>query len=425
MFIYLIINIIIFLLTGSGQDNIFLANSNIRFQTIEVIEKAESHRECNEESNNNDLYKTYLNDNTKHDDLATNSWHIYQHDNPISVNTVINYHGKGLSNFGKVVAVGTGIRKNDGIVPTEADYGFVANVIDKDTISIENYNNTDKDVKTTLIYVEKSDGNHTNKFSDYELISGYSKCDDGFGYITVTFSTGKELSIGVLKFDEDLYVCNIEDYAINSEALVQYRKRITEKMQKLGITPENSTNTNYIYYPIVAQANEKDDVPYWLDMAEKLTEDSWTNAHKVMVFYNYIRENIAYDQWIISQGEQTRWKLYNSYDGSQYISHIKVGVCQDVSHILAIMCRNEGIPAVVVANGNHMWTMVYLYNRWVTYDITNDMIHYAYNKDPAVWTDKDNKNNYIHIEKINSIEDIRFIGIGNYEDMKAYGVLNN
>ena len=356
---------------------------------------------------------------------ASETWHSYSKSEAFTTDCIIEYEGKALYNFNDTVAVGSGIRKTDDVVPVEADYGFIAKVKNNNTVSITAYDYTNSNISPVRITVERPTGMSTTDLKGNKKcsVNGYSNYPNGFGYITIDFSTGKSLNIAILKDYKNLYVCNVEDHPLNAKAIVTYRQTIQDKMDEAGITIQNATKTNPIYYPIVPQPGEADDVDFWLNTADNITDDSWTDAHKVVTFYNYIIDNIAYDKYVISKGFHARWKMYKSYDGSQYISTTKVGVCQDVAEIFCIMCREEGIPAVVVAADGHAWAHVYItdYNRWISVDATKDMKYYAYQEDVTQRTFSDNKK-YSHVDDTNSLIDFDHVGIGNYEDMKLFGI---
>jgi len=76
-----------------------------------------------------------------------------------------------------------------------------------------------------------------------------------------------------------------------------------------------------------------------------------------------------------------------------------------------------------MANGEHAWNLVYIsdYGRWVTYDATFDLKNACYNEDCTKWTVKTGIK-YQHIDKDARFTEIEYIGVGNAEDMKKYGI---
>lgn len=355
---------------------------------------------------------------------SESTWHLVTEVYNPTVDTVIKDGKEGLYNFYTTAAVGTGTGKSDGIVTVEAGYGFVAKVLNNDEIKITCYNNTTETILPKTVTAESPYGDKTSALQATKSISGYGKVANGFGHVTVEFSTGKSLTVAVYKENDKLYVCNVAKAAASAENFVRYRENTQKFMDEHGIKPENSLSTNPIYYPIVPQNNsEKVDVDYWLAKADEITDDSWTNAHKVIAIYDYITDNIAYDQWVLGEAAHSRTFYYNDFTGAYFTSKTKVGVCEDVSQIFAIMCREEEIPTVIMANGEHAWNLVYIsdYGRWVTYDATFDLKNACYNEDCTKWTVKTGIK-YQHIDKDARFTEIDYIGVGNAEDMKKYGI---
>ena len=359
---------------------------------------------------------------------TTSNWHKPSKTHNITKDSIIRLEGKGLYNFGDTVAAGRCVGNNV-IVPSEADYGVTLKVKDKDTITITPYNNTDKNVKVLSVVAEVGSGDYkSSENREIYSVSGYATSEDGFGFVDVEFEADKTqtMSLGVFKQGDDLWVCNVASKDSFAEQHVNSRLDLETAMKEWGVTLENATSKSPIYYPIVAQEGEAYDVEPWFEKSSELVKTDWTDAHKVMIFYNYIINNIAYDQYSCDQGTTSRWFLKQDFDGSCYTSKTNVAICQDVANILAFMCREQGIPAVGVFSGEHAWSAVYIkdYDRWIQIDVTTDMKYYAYDEDVTAWTNAaiQGRETYSHYDIAMDYSTVAFIGVGNYEDMKTYNI---
>ena len=194
-------------------------------------------------------------------------------------------------------------------------------------------------------------------------------------------------------------------------------------MDDIGITEEDCISTDPIYYPIAPmRKGDVTDTAYWVAKSSELVEDDWTDAHKIMTFYNYVIDNFAYDDWVVGKGNYGRSFYYGDFSGKYYISNTNVGVCEDFSQVIAIMCRSQGIPSVVLNNDTHAVCIVYMkdYSRWFIIDSTADIENDAYEEDYTVWkkTSRPRYKNFGYT----TASDFKRIVIGNYADMEQFGI---
>ena len=333
--------------------------------------------------------------------------------------------------YGDTVAAG--VCHDSGIVcNTEVDSGFVLSVVDNDSVSIRFYNNSDDEVEPVLVTADVGGKTATSRTAKEEyIVKGYSKCKDGFGLITMELSNGYTLEAGVFKENGQLYVCNIIHSEYKARTINKGIKTTIEFLVEQDVTPENSVYTDPSYYPIVpVNKGEKTDVKPWMEQSDEIVEDDWTDAHKIYAMYEWCLDNFAYDEWIVSQGEHSRWFHYNDFTGKIYFSQTHVGVCEDFSQAFAIMCRAQGIPAIVVSNPNpsvnHAWNAVYIadYDRWILLDLTEDVNMQAATEDVTAWKPYRNvtakcKNFDMNNGCATAVEAF----IGNTEDMKRQGII--
>lgn len=352
------------------------------------------------------------------------TWHesTKLHDG-LNVNSALKFEDRLIWNFSDCTAIGKSATE-DIVTATEADYGFIIRVIDNDTVIVDPYDNSNTDIVPVAVTAEIASGDYeSTETSDTYEITGYADCTNGLGIIKVTFSDDITLTAGVFKENDRLYAVNIDKDAAKATRIINCRLSFESLMDKAGITEADAVYTDPIYYPIVpVNPGETTDTAYWVNESSNIVESDWSDAHKVMAFYNYIIDNFAYDKWVVSKGQHNRWFYYNDFTGKYYTSKTHVGVCEDFSQIFAILCRAQGIPALEIHNGGHAMAAAYVedYGRWILVDPTADIMHDAYQEDYTVWTNSGSKR-YKHL---NDVSDTSFesIAIGNYEDMKLQGI---
>lgn len=352
------------------------------------------------------------------------TWHesTKVHDS-LNVNSALKFEDRLVWNFSDCTAVGQSAT-DDVTTATEADYGFIIRVIDNDTVIVDPYDNSDTGIVPVTVTAEVASGDYTSTetLDTYE-ITGYSDCVNGLGLVKVTFSDDIILTAGVFKENDRLYAVNINKNTAKATRIINCRLAFESLMDKADITAADAVYTDPIYYPIVpVNAGEITDTAYWVKESSNIVESDWSDAHKVMEFYNYVIDNFAYDDWIISKGKRGRCFYYEDFTGKYYISKTRVGICEDFAQVFAIMCRAQGIPALEIHNGKHAMAATYVedYGRWILVDTTADIMYDAYQEDYTVWTNSGSK----RYEHLNDVSNTNFegIAIGNYEDMKLQGI---
>lgn len=135
----------------------------------------------------------------------------------------------------------------------------------------------------------------------------------------------------------------------------------------------NLSNPNDVYLQSIQKINWNVEMDA-IKKAKELTKGAKTDKEKVTIIYNYIIENIKYDN------DKAR-KL-----GSDYLPDIdstlksQNGICYDYSSLFASMTRSLGIPTKLVMGRTknikeyHAWNQVYLKdtNEWILIDTTYD-----------------------------------------------------
>ncbi|MCR5331123.1 MAG: transglutaminase-like domain-containing protein [Lachnospiraceae bacterium] len=118
----------------------------------------------------------------------------------------------------------------------------------------------------------------------------------------------------------------------------------------------------------------------FIKKAESLTKSAKNDTARIKKIYNYIITNFAYDYELLSVKAATNYYLPNNM--STYDR--KLGICYDISCLMAAMLRSVGVEAKVVTGHTpnvkeyHAWNRVYdsAKKKWYTIDATYDMCLY-------------------------------------------------
>lgn len=118
----------------------------------------------------------------------------------------------------------------------------------------------------------------------------------------------------------------------------------------------------------------------FIKKAESLTKGAKNDLAKIKKIYTYIIHNYAYDYELLSTKAATSYYMPNNL--STYDR--KLGICYDISCLMAAMLRSVGVEAKVVTGHTpnvkeyHAWNQVYDSGKkkWYTIDATYDMCLY-------------------------------------------------
>lgn len=123
-------------------------------------------------------------------------------------------------------------------------------------------------------------------------------------------------------------------------------------------------------------------------LSDQLVDDTWSDAAKVYAFVRYITDNYAYDVYQVEElDNKPRAVVAKDADNPVYwlyTSH--VGMCQDFTNVLVIMCRHHNIPCTSLADRKHVVPVVYINNEWAAIDV-NPLLPECIEKDvnPGKW----------------------------------------
>ncbi|MDE5575851.1 MAG: transglutaminase-like domain-containing protein [Oscillospiraceae bacterium] len=283
-----------------------------------------------------------------------------------------------LYNFNTVMS--SGYDSDGRLVDIEANYGITA-YMDGQNVNIKAYDYSKKpaSVKSAVIAnLDKNNGKAVKLNIGYEYKSiNTSNILNGLYRITVRFTGKKDAWIYVYVNGNETWLCNMQ--LMTAEKAKEYRNERTSlaKVIKDGkITTKNSLDTDGIYYPFYPFPDGTEgstwrcDTQRWIDLSNTLVKKSWSKEHKLFVFYEWINENIAYDNYMADTLNHSRARSYGDYSGKYSVYNLKTGNCFDFAHILLIMCRAHDIPAITIGSDeiNHEWNAVYINNHWLEID---------------------------------------------------------
>lgn len=157
-----------------------------------------------------------------------------------------------------------------------------------------------------------------------------------------------------------------------------------------ALTPASTKGDKLEYHSHVNTTNFTDKNKC-LYLAKKRGSTFYVSDHATTCFYGFgdraasgygmDGQKINYKANVLKHQRYTDG--YYVSDTSQYVSQNYTGVCLDFSQIYAIMCRETGIPCVVLTNSHHARNAVYLAETgdWHEVDLTLDVHRHVYGED--------------------------------------------
>lgn len=277
-----------------------------------------------------------------------------------------------LYNFNTSLSAGFGV--NGTVLPTEADYGIKGTVSGR-TVDFIIYDHTRSKALINLS-LQALDASANNEPTYIKAAAVFdvdtSAFTNGLYRVVADFADGRQLAMYFYINGNETWLC--EQKAILTYIENIYITRHNDLMTVLrngNVTPENSLSLEKLYYPFKStNSKQRCDTQLWIDLSNTFINDGWSDEYKLYVIQAWIRENIAYDNFVSEQLNHSRAQRYMDLTGAQSVYDLRAGVCFDYVNIIAIMCRAHGIPAVTVGSEsmNHVWNAVYVNNRWIEYD---------------------------------------------------------
>lgn len=314
-------------------------------------------------------------------------------------------------NFGERVVSGYG---NDNKAVTVAAYsGIEARITDKRTLNVTAFGNVDK--SGISINYENNAGRVNYRSQTLSSSKATASADlwdscfvNGLYEISCKFTVnGKTDTAYVYLFvncasdsskDYEFYLCNGEKHYLSSEFAKNNKQRYSDLMklfERQGVTPQKALTARR-HYPLSAPV-DNDDTQYWVTLSHKILKgkENYSAESKALYLHDWMTSNLKYDEYKVRVLGYQRYKdaKGNTYP-QYYVSKNYTGVCLDFSSIYAIMCREFGIPCVVLTSSTHAWNAIYLDNRWYEVDLTVDTKRIVEGKDTNKVTNADELYSY-------------------------------
>jgi len=252
----------------------------------------------------------------------------------------------------------------------------------------------DTETPVYFLYTKKSDPD--SLFAEADLNDTSYK--NGMYKITGVFKIdGKESECSAYLFincksndraDNEFYLCQgIKHLKGKDNNFNPMDRRITLQnlLSQSGVNEENALTADTQYPAFVPR--EFDDSQYWKDLAHEIVKGNEKSSYnyQALLLHDWMTSHMKYDWYKVNVLKYPRYHPNGtSVDTSNYLSKNSTGVCLDFACIYTIMCRECGIPAVVVSNDTHAWNAIYLDNRWYEVDLTYDVNRYVRGKDLSV-----------------------------------------
>lgn len=275
-------------------------------------------------------------------------------------------------NFNTVLSTGFG---EDGLtVPTEAYYGINGKINGR-TVSASVYNHTDK-ISLKSMYVENMDAGNadiTNLGKKTSVSIDTSSYANGLYRVLADFNNNTTAKLYFYVNGNKTYLCQIETItAATAKDYIARRNDLADVLDKGNVTPKNSLSLENVWYPFYEfDENYRCDTQRWIDLSNELIDDNWSDEYKFFVLADWIRNNIAYDEYKSNSTHgASRARYYKDFSGKYSTYDTKSGVCFDYVNIVTIMCRAHDIPCITIGSKeyNHVWNAVHVNNRWIEYD---------------------------------------------------------
>ena len=189
--------------------------------------------------------------------------------------------------------------------------------------------------------------------------------------------------------DNNFTLCCGGIYSERSDfgSYIKRNEELCAFLKKEGVTPQKALSAEYSY-PSAAPANDNDSA-YWVSLAHSLMKgnEKLTDSTKLLILHDWITSHLKYDYYKVNVLHRQRY-LTADYKiiPSEYVSKNYTGVCLDFSCIYAIMCRECGIPCVVLSNSTHAWNAVYIDGKWREIDLTEDVNRFVDGADTNIVT---------------------------------------
>ncbi|GMQ60729.1 hypothetical protein AN1V17_51310 [Vallitalea sediminicola] len=248
----------------------------------------------------------------------------------------------------------------------------------------------------TLIFVAIAG---TSVFAKSEIIK--VNADNGTVSINYDTTNYSDLKV-VVKKGSDKYIYNLnssnEELPLqmgNGDYTVGIYQRVDGNKYKLLTSDKvHIESTKYAVFLASVQNVQWTSNSKAAILAEKITKDAKTDREKIEAIYNYIIDNVNYDN------EKAKDVSSRYLPSTSETLASQKGICYDYASLFAAMLRSLDIPTKLVHGESnftsvyHAWNEVLVDNEWIVVDTTIDSayksegIQVAYQKKPSDYNAK-------------------------------------
>ncbi len=183
--------------------------------------------------------------------------------------------------------------------------------------------------------------------------------------------------------DYEFYICYGEQRKVSDNfSPAKRRNELTDLLASEDVTISKALNPDVIY-PFCANRTNSD-TKFWRNKSHEIL-DKYGNINagrKLLILHDWMTSNMKYDYYKVNVLKYPRYFANGVLNTMMYLSKNNTGVCLDFSCIFAIMCREAGIPCVVLNNTRHAWNAAYISgDGWIELDLTVDVNRFVYGSD--------------------------------------------
>lgn len=222
--------------------------------------------------------------------------------------------------------------------------------------------------------------------------------DAGLYYIKAELSDGSRAFLAFYTDGGDSMFCTVSGDKDSAKLHTERRKRLYDLIELFEVKPGNSYETMRLTYPRYPyDESYRCDTDLWIQLSSEITRPDWTDGRKLLTIYDWLSDNLAYDNYMADVLGERREVHYGDWTGTYNMYSTHVGVCWDFANVLITMCRAQKIPAVSIENdgASHMWVAVYIGNEWYEIDPTADVNDVVDGEDMTVITKAENPERYV------------------------------
>lgn len=169
----------------------------------------------------------------------------------------------------------------------------------------------------------------------------------------------------------DFYMDKDETYAVptyfgDGKYVVSILEHAQGKTYNIKLSVTITVKSNSVYQTFLHSTRQADyeNAPDAVAKATELTKDCKTDAEKINVIYNWVYDNVKFDEKY-SNDAYGKIDQTDPFDLDKILENGK-GVCRHRAALVSGMLRSVGIPCRTASSGKHAWLQVWYESREYT-----------------------------------------------------------